>query len=65
MPGKKAVGRTRGSKMKGRTVAPKYRNPKNRSETWAGRGAMPRWMAAEIKAGKKREDFAIDNTESH
>ena len=56
---KKAVGRPRGSKMKGRKVAPKYRNPKNRSETWAGRGAMPRWMAAEIKKGKKREDFAI------
>jgi DNA-binding protein H-NS len=35
--GKKAVGRPRGSKMKGRKVAPKYRNPKNRSETWAGR----------------------------
>src|SRR6185369_11212818 len=51
-----------GSKMKGRKVAPKYRNPKNRSETWAGRGAMPRWMAAEIKAGKKREDFAIDKS---
>jgi len=47
------------SKMKGRKVAPKYRNPKNRSETWAGRGAMPRWMAAEIKAGKKRESFLI------
>src|SRR3982074_412547 len=60
MPGKKAVGRPRGSKMKRRKVAPKYLNPKNRSETWAGRGAMPRWMAAEIKAGKKREDFAID-----
>jgi len=57
--GKKAVGRPRVSKMKGRKVAPKYRNPKNRSETWAGRGAMPRWMAAQIKAGKKREDFAI------
>jgi DNA-binding protein H-NS len=56
---KKAVGRPRGSKMKGRKVAPKYRNPKNRSETWAGRGAMPRWMAAEIKTGKKREDFVI------
>jgi DNA-binding protein H-NS len=56
---KTAVGRPRGSKMKGRKVAPKYRNPKNRSETWAGRGAMPRWMTAEIKKGKKREDFAI------
>jgi DNA-binding protein H-NS len=50
----------RASKMKGRKVAPKYRNPKNPSETWAGRGAMPRWMAAEIKKGKKREHFAID-----
>jgi DNA-binding protein H-NS len=54
------VNKRRVSKMKGRKVAPKYRNPKNRSETWAGRGAMPRWMAAEIKKGKKREHFAID-----
>jgi DNA-binding protein H-NS len=52
-------GRGRVSRMKGRKVPPKYRNPKNRAETWAGRGAMPRWMAAEIKAGKKREDFLI------
>jgi DNA-binding protein H-NS len=60
--GKKAVGRPKGigSALKGTKVAPKYRNPKNRSETWAGRGAMPRWMAAEIKAGKKRESFLID-----
>jgi DNA-binding protein H-NS len=40
----------------------KYRNPKNRTETWAGRGAMPRWLAAEIKQGKKREDFAINKS---
>ena len=48
--------------MKGRKVAPKYRNPKDPSETWAGRGAMPRWMAAEVKKGKKREHFAIDKS---
>ena len=59
---KTAVGRPRGSKMKGRKVAPKYRNPKNRSETWAGRGAMPRWMAAAIKGGKKKESFLIDKS---
>ena len=59
--GKRSDGR-RTSKMKGRKVPPKYRNPKNRSETWAGRGAMPRWLAAEIKKGKKREDFAIDKS---
>jgi len=51
--------KTRGSALKGRKVAPKYRNPKNRSETWAGRGATPRWLRAQIKAGKKLDDFAI------
>ena len=60
--GKKILGRPKGSSLKGRKVAPKYRNPKNRSETWAGRGAIPRWLAAEIKKGKKREDFAIDKS---
>jgi DNA-binding protein H-NS len=60
--GKKAVGRLAGSKLKGKKVAPKYRNPKNRSETWAGRGAMPRWMAAAVKAGKKRDSFLIDKS---
>ncbi len=60
--GKKARGKPRASSLKGRKVAPKYRNPKNRTETWAGRGAMPRWLAAEIKQGKKREDFAINKS---
>jgi DNA-binding protein H-NS len=45
----------------GRTgpIAPKYRNPENPAETWAGRGLKPRWLAAAIKSGKKLEDFAI------
>ena len=55
-------GKRGGSKLKGSKVAAKYRNPQNRSETWAGRGAMPRWMAAEIKKGKKRESFLIDKS---
>jgi DNA-binding protein H-NS len=41
------------------TVAPKYRNPDDPTETWAGRGLKPRWLAAAIKAGGKLEDFAI------
>jgi DNA-binding protein H-NS len=41
------------------SVAPKYRNPDHPSETWAGRGLKPRWLAAAIKGGKKLEDFAI------
>src|SRR5580692_6138667 len=28
------------------SVAPKYRNPDNPAETWAGRGLKPRWLAA-------------------
>ena len=48
------------SKAKGRKVAPKYRGPGG--ETWAGRGAMPRWMAAAIKEGKKRDEFLIDKS---
>jgi DNA-binding protein H-NS len=41
------------------TVAPKYRNPANPEETWAGRGLKPRWLAAALKSGKKLEDFSI------
>jgi DNA-binding protein H-NS len=40
-------------------VAPKYRNPENPSETWAGRGLKPRWLAAALKGGKKLDDFKI------
>lgn len=40
-------------------VAPKYRNPENPKETWAGRGLKPRWLASAIKAGMKLEDFEI------
>jgi DNA-binding protein H-NS len=40
-------------------VAPKYRNPENQTETWAGRGLKPRWLSAAIKGGKKQEDFLI------
>jgi len=40
-------------------VPPKYRNPENPAETWAGRGLKPRWLAAAIKSGKKLEQFAI------
>ena len=45
--------------LKGKKVAPRYRNPSNKKDTWAGRGREPRWLVAAIKAGKKREDFKI------
>jgi DNA-binding protein H-NS len=40
-------------------VAPKYRNPENPAETWAGRGLKPRWLTAAIKGGKDLDDFLI------
>lgn len=40
-------------------VLPKYRNPKNVSQTWAGRGKEPRWLKAQLRSGKKLHDFLI------
>jgi DNA-binding protein H-NS len=48
--------RQKGS-LKGRKVPPKYRSPSG--ETWAGRGAKPRWLVAALKRGKKMDDFLI------
>jgi DNA-binding protein H-NS len=44
-------------------VAPKYRNPENPEETWAGRGLKPRWLTAAIKGGKEQDDFLIPGAE--
>ena len=40
-------------------VPPKYRNPDEPSETWAGRGKQPRWLVAQLRSGKRIEDFTI------
>jgi DNA-binding protein H-NS len=44
---------------KGTRLKPKYRNPANPRQTWAGRGLKPRWIVALLKQGKKLEDIAI------
>jgi DNA-binding protein H-NS len=57
-----AAGGPRGKGVRGGlrgAVAPKYRNPENPGETWAGRGLRPLWLAAALKTGKKLEDFSI------
>lgn len=47
--------------LKGRKVLPKYRNPDDHSQVWAGRGNKPRWLAAALKKrGVKLESFAIE-----
>jgi DNA-binding protein H-NS len=44
------------------TVFPKFRNPEQPSETWAGRGKKPRWLTAQLKLGKQIDDFRIELT---
>jgi len=44
-------------------VFPKYRNPAEPSETWAGRGMQPRWLSAQIRSGKKLDDFRIQSSD--
>ena len=58
--GGRRVVRGGGSALKGRKVPPKYRS--RSGETWAGRGAKPKWLVAAIKGGKKLDDFLIDKS---
>jgi len=55
--GRPPVSVGRGSALKGRTVPPKYRGPDG--ETWAGRGATPRWLKVLVKEGHSVEEFLI------
>lgn len=45
-----------GRKMNGKKSAPKFRNPKDPSQTWTGRGRRPNWMVA---AGGDQKRFLI------
>jgi DNA-binding protein H-NS len=36
-----------------------YQNPTRPDETWAGRGRKPRWLMAQLRSGKKLDDFLI------
>jgi len=49
-----------GSSLKGQKVPVKFRD--RSGNTWAGRGAQPRWLREKLKAGAKLEDFAVDKT---
>jgi DNA-binding protein H-NS len=37
----------------------KYRNPKDSSQTWTGRGRKPNWLVDALKKGAKIESFNI------
>lgn len=51
----------KGGPTRGIKIAPKYRHP-DTGETWTGRGGVAGWLAREIEAGRKREDFLIEKS---
>jgi DNA-binding protein H-NS len=46
------------SSASGTKVAAKYRNEAT-GDTWSGRGLKPKWLKAELDAGRNIEDFAV------
>jgi len=40
-------------------VLPKYKNPKNPTEIWSGRGKQPLWLREQLEAGKNLDQFLI------
>ncbi|MBV9480573.1 MAG: H-NS histone family protein [Acidobacteria bacterium] len=44
-------------------VLPKYRNPDNPAENWSGRGHRPRWLEAQLAAGRRLEDLEIKSSQ--
>jgi DNA-binding protein H-NS len=44
----------------GSVAAVKYRDPKNPSNTWSGRGRPAKWLAEYLEKGKKKEDFLVE-----
>ena len=56
------VGAGRPHALKGKKLPPLYRNPKNRAETWAGRGNRPRWLVAALRdAGGEPATYVVTN----
>jgi DNA-binding protein H-NS len=47
---------------KGYKVEPKYRNPADPTQTWAGRGMQPKWVAAALRSGSSLEDLMVNRS---
>ena len=54
-----AFARRKKKGMKRAKVAPKYRNPADKSQTWSGRGRQPRWFKAALRKGKTERSLLI------
>lgn len=42
---------------KKKTAPALYRNPDDKSQTWAGKGRKPGWLVTALEAGKSLDDF--------
>jgi DNA-binding protein H-NS len=43
-------------------VLPKFQNPAEPAQTWAGRGKQPRWVSAMLETGTNINDLRIRKT---
>lgn len=46
------------------SVAQRYRNPDEPSQTWSGRGKTPHWVEDQLRMGKTLEDLRMDHAAS-
>ena len=56
--GTTAGGKTMSQSLRGK-ASPKYRNPENPQETWAGRGRPPKWVQSALAEGQTLSDLTI------
>ena len=48
-----------GTRVKRSPAVIKFRNPKDASQTWSGRGRKPNWLVDAVKKGAKMESFSV------
>jgi DNA-binding protein H-NS len=46
-------------RVNGSEVKPKYRDTRDPTQTWSGRGRQPRWLQERIAAGENRDNYLI------
>jgi DNA-binding protein H-NS len=49
----------RARKAGAKKVADKYRNPKDPTQSWSGRGKRPKWLQEVLEKGGKLENYLV------
>lgn len=57
--GTKSKRKTKVVKKARKKVPPKYKDPKNKSNLWTGRGRKPKWVEEHLKKGGKLDALLI------